>query len=56
MKKCNKCKKNQEIKNFINKTREYKTCLSCREITKKWRDKNKERISKYNKLCIKKKK
>ena len=55
MKKCNKCKKNQEIENFINKTREYKTCLSCREITKKWRDKNKERISKYNKLCIKKK-
>ena len=26
------------------------TCFTCREISRKWREKNKERVSKYNKL------
>lgn len=33
----------------------YKKCQKCRETTKLWRDKNKERISEYNKLAVMKK-
>lgn len=56
MKTCNKCKKENEEEYFMNdkKTKSLKTCSKCREQAKKWRKENKERISKYNKLTVKK--
>ena len=52
--KCNKCKKMKPESSFINKTKSYKTCFACRDSSRKWRLKNKERVSKYNKLTVKK--
>lgn len=54
MKTCNKCKKEKDLENFINKSKEYKTCITCRDKSRKWRKENKERVSKYNKLTVKK--
>ena len=56
MKTCSNCKKEKEEEYFMNdkKTKSLKTCSKCREQAKKWRKENKERISKYNKLTVKK--
>ena len=48
--KCYKCRKDRDKSDFIKNGKEVKTCLSCREHARKWREKNKERISLYNKL------
>jgi hypothetical protein len=48
---CKKCKNEVNIKFFLNKTKnkEYTRCFNCREKSRLWREKNKERISTYNK-------
>jgi hypothetical protein len=46
---CNKCKKNKELTNFCENNKQYKTCSTCRQISKDWRAKNKEVVSLYNK-------
>ena len=48
--KCCKCKKDKDKCDFIKNGKEFKTCFDCREQARKWREKNKERISLYNKL------
>jgi hypothetical protein len=54
--KCSNCKKDKELQEFINdKGKQYKTCFPCRETNKIWKDKNKVRISLYNKLTNEKK-
>lgn len=57
-KKCKKCKKEVNIDLFQDKTKnkEYGSCFNCREQSRLWREKNKERISKYNKYTNIKKK
>ena len=43
--------KEKKISEFTDsKKKELATCFTCREISRKWREKNKERVSKYNKL------
>ena len=49
MEKCSKCKKDKSIDLFLNREKKYKQCLECRENSKKWREKNKEVTSLYNK-------
>lgn len=47
---CGKCKKSKEFSSFIDiKGKQYKTCFDCREISRIWREKNKETVSLYNK-------
>ena len=48
---CKKCKKEVNIDLFQDKTKnkEYGSCFNCREQSRLWREKNKERVSKYNK-------
>lgn len=55
---CRKCKKEKEICEFTDskKIKEFTTCFTCRETARKWREKNKERVSKYNKLTLTKNK
>ena len=53
--KCSKCKKEKEDSRFQVKTKTFKTCFECREQSRKWRAKNKNRVSDYNKLTNQKK-
>ena len=53
--KCSKCKKEKDESSFQVKTKTFKSCLDCREQSRKWREKNKERVSEYNKLTLQKK-
>ena len=53
--KCSKCKKEKGESSFQVKTKSFKSCFECREQSRKWRAKNKERVSDYNKLINKKK-
>jgi len=47
--KCTKCKKSKELDLFIEKDKQQKTCINCREQCRLWREKNKETVSLYNK-------
>ena len=53
--KCSKCKKEKEDSSFQVKNKTFKTCFECREQSRKWREKNKKRVSDYNKLTNQKK-
>ena len=53
--KCSKCKKEKEESSFQVKNKTFKTCFECREQSRKWREKNKKRVSDYNKLTNQKK-
>ena len=53
--KCSKCKKEKEQSSFQVKTKTFKSCFGCREQSRKWREKNKKRVSDYNKLTNQKK-
>ena len=53
--KCVKCKKEKDETSFQLKNKVFKNCFDCREKGILWRQKNKERISDYNKLNLKKK-
>ena len=54
--KCKKCSKEKELECFLVKEKTLSNCNSCRDKAKIWREKNKDRISEYNKLkCIEKK-
>jgi hypothetical protein len=44
-----KCKKSKELDSFIEKNKQHKTCINCREACRLWREKNKETVSLYNK-------
>ncbi len=46
---CNKCKKDKDNKLFISKDKQLKTCMDCREQSKKWKEANKETVTLYNK-------
>tara|TARA_B110000263_G_scaffold248730_1_gene264360 strand:+ start:1703 stop:2773 length:1071 start_codon:yes stop_codon:yes gene_type:complete len=52
---CPKCKKDKDINDFTHNNKTVKTCISCREQSRAWREKNKERVSIYNKLTNTKK-
>lgn len=48
--KCPKCRKEKDETEFkVKNDRIVKQCSACREMCKKWRAKNKERVSTYNK-------
>ena len=47
--KCSKCKKEKDESSFQVKTKTFKSCFECREQSRKWREKNKKRVSDYNK-------
>lgn len=49
MLKCNKCKKEQDVVKYTENNKQYKTCSTCRKVSKDWRAKNKEIVSLYNK-------
>lgn len=53
--KCSKCRKEKDESSFQVKTKTFKSCFDCREQSRKWREKNKERVSEYNKLTLQKK-
>tara|TARA_B100002019_G_C21162377_1_gene543990 strand:- start:73 stop:1026 length:954 start_codon:yes stop_codon:yes gene_type:complete len=53
--KCSKCKKEKDETSFQVKTKTFKSCFDCREQSRKWREKNKKRVSDYNKLTLQKK-
>ena len=53
--KCSKCKKEKDETSFQVKTKTFKSCFDCREQSRKWREKNKKRVSDYNKLTLLKK-
>jgi hypothetical protein len=55
MNKCNKCSKEKLIDFFCENNKQFKTCIDCRNQSRKWREKNKETVSLYNKLCNEKK-
>jgi hypothetical protein len=55
MNKCNKCKKDKLIDLFCENNKQFKTCIDCRNQSREWREKNKETVSLYNKLCNEKK-
>ena len=51
--KCSKCRKEKQIESYLNlKNKKYKNCFECREKCKNWREKNKQRVSEYNKLIL----
>lgn len=50
MNKCSNCRKEKELKHFIKGEKTLKNCQECRDTCKKWRDENKERVKKYNKM------
>tara|TARA_B100000795_G_C22748876_1_gene418511 strand:- start:74 stop:1024 length:951 start_codon:yes stop_codon:yes gene_type:complete len=53
--KCSKCNKEKEESSFQVKTKTYKSCFECREQSRKWREKNKQRVADYNKFTLQKK-
>ena len=59
MNKCNRCRKEKDIKFFLKNNKELKTCVDCRENSCKskdnWYKNNKEVVSLYNKIRIDKK-
>ena len=53
--KCKKCSKEKDTSCFLVKEKMLTNCEDCRNKSKLWRQKNKERISEYNKLkCMEK--
>ena len=52
--KCTTCRKEKHVIHFKNNNKQYKKCDQCRDNAKKWREKNKERVSEYNKLSVSK--
>ena len=48
--KCSKCKKEKDEISFKKGEKIVKHCFDCRETARLWREKNKERVSDYNKL------
>ena len=51
---CKKCKSDQPEDNFLGlKGKLCKTCKSCREFSKNWKQKNKDRVKKYNDMSQK---
>ena len=50
--KCSKCNKERDESSFQVKTKTYKSCFECREQSRKWREKNKERVAEYNKFTL----
>jgi len=54
--KCSKCNKEKDESSFQVKTKTYKSCFECREQSRKWREKNKERVAEYNKFTLQSKK
>ena len=53
--KCKKCKTENDESHFISASKMWKTCLSCRTTSQKWREKNKSRVHLYNKFQVRKK-
>lgn len=51
--KCAKCKYEISDESFQENGKTFMTCLPCRELSRKWRKENKERVSEYNKLKVK---
>jgi|SaaInlStandDraft_4_1057021.scaffolds.fasta_scaffold03261_6 hypothetical protein len=49
MVKCTGCRKDQSESEFKNGDKITKKCLTCRNWAKAWREKNKKRVSEYNK-------
>jgi len=53
--KCIKCRKEKQDSSFINlRNKKCKNCFDCRENSRLWREKNKKRVSEYNKFTIQK--
>ena len=52
MTKCTGCRKDKDIFYFTKGDKIFKKCLDCREIAQSWREKNKERVSLYNKMTV----
>jgi hypothetical protein len=50
--KCTTCRKDKHIIHFTNNNKQYKKCDQCRDNAKKWRERNRERVSEYNKLSV----
>ena len=50
--KCTKCFQEKDLDCFVEKSKTLKNCRDCRDKAKLWREKNKERISDYNKLKL----
>ena len=50
--KCSKCNKEKDESSFQVKTKTYKSCFECREQSRKWREKNKERVAEQNKFTL----
>ena len=46
---CKYCKKNKQIDDFQKNNKTLVRCIDCRNKSKQWKDKNKERIKLYNK-------
>ncbi len=46
---CNKCKKVKDIEQFMSNDKQVKNCFDCREMSRKWRENNKNIVSLYNK-------
>ena len=53
--KCTTCRNEKEVSQFMKGEKMLSKCNECRIKAKKWRDKNKERISIYNKYTNEKK-
>lgn len=53
--KCTTCRNEKEVSQFMKREKMLSKCNECRIKAKKWRDKNKERISIYNKYTNEKK-
>lgn len=49
---CSACRKDKDIFYFTKGEKIFKKCLDCREIAQLWREKNKERVSLYNKMYV----
>lgn len=50
MNKCSHCKKMKSEVHFEKNGRMLKTCSDCRNLSRKWRCENKERVKQYNKM------
>ena len=46
---CSKCNKEKPLEQFQGKSKQYKHCEDCRNVSRQWREKNKETVSLYNK-------
>ena len=53
---CAGCRKEKDVIDFTKGEKTLKKCIDCREKNKEWKDNNKERVSKYNKMSVDKKK